>query len=393
MFVNKEIVGVDSGDYESAIYFSAQKKKDKVSHDPVKLRNWLGSLDKKKVVFACESKNDPFVKNALEFGFSVFATSSIQACFLRKLTHISGKKDDPSDAKVHAEGLNSRPGIFCEVVLNEENIEALKVLTNFRDTLIEERVACENKLRALLKETFPSLHQQRMKFGVQWVLRFLIEVPNANLFKNLEDPLLMKRLQKRFKLEARELVEMLSPFQLKENKALEINTHRVRYLAKGNLERLQIIRRYEREMEEVLEQINQEYKESDSDLGPVEILSSYPQMGVNTLSKIIGEFPAILTLPNSQTLCAYAGVTPVTKSSGKTTLVHRRYARNKKLQNAFCQLSKNTLKINNSKMRELFTKHRARGKSEYHAYRAMSRVIIRTLCAMIKTQTLYKTTV
>jgi hypothetical protein len=172
MFVNKEILGVDSGDYESAVYFSQQKKTDKVSHDPIALQEWFSKLDNKTVVFACESKNDVFVRNAIANGFSVFSTMTIQASHLRKLTHLSGKKDDPSDAKIHAIGLKTRPDIFHEVVLNSENIEDLKLLCNLRDALIEERVAHENQLRSLLKVTFPSLHQRRLTLSVQWVFGF-----------------------------------------------------------------------------------------------------------------------------------------------------------------------------------------------------------------------------
>ena len=138
-----------------------------------------------------------------------------------------------------------------------------------------------------------------------------------------------------------------------------------------------------------MEQIDDEYREEEI-LGPIEILYSYPQMGVNTLARLVAEYPAILAEPDSNQLCAFSGVIPVTSSSGQMKIVHRRWSRNNKLQTALCLLAKNTLSIHDPKMRAMFTKHRARGKREYHAYRAMSRTIIRTLCAMIKTKTLYK---
>jgi len=223
-------------------------------------------------------------------------------------------------------------------------------------------------LRSLLKTTFPSLHQRRIKLSVQRVLR---------------------RLAKTLKLEVKKLRDILSPFQVEESKALKIASQRVQYLAQRNLEKLQMIRQYEREMREILDQLDEEYREDDV-VSPIEILYSYPQMGVNTLARLVAEYPAILTDPNSSNLCTFAGVIPVTASSGKMKTVHRRWSRNKKLQTTFCLLAKNTLSVPNAKMRDIFTKHRANGKREYHAYRAMSRTIIRTLCAMLKTKTLYK---
>lgn len=142
-------------------------------------------------------------------------------------------------------------------------------------------------------------------------------------------------------------------------------------------------------MREILDQLDEEYREEEG-LSPIEILYSYPQMRVNTLARLVAEYPAILTDPDSNSLCAFAGVIPVTSSSGRMKNVHRRWSRNKKLQTTFCLLAKNTLSVPNAKMRAMFTKHRANGKREYHAYRAMSRTIIRTLCAMLKTKRLYK---
>jgi len=192
-FVNKEILG---GDYDSAVYFSGRKKTDKVSHNPIALQIWFSKLDKQSVVFACESKNDVFVKNAIAYGFSVFSTTTIQASHLRKLTHLSGKKDDPSDAKIHAIGLKTRPDIFREIRLDLESVQALKLLRNLRDGLIGERIAHENQLRSLLKSTFPALHQRRIKLNVQWGLRYLIAAPQPNLFREVKDYGLLKRWQK-----------------------------------------------------------------------------------------------------------------------------------------------------------------------------------------------------
>lgn len=136
-------------------------------------------------------------------------------------------------------------------------------------------------------------------------------------------------------------------------------SRRVRYLAQRNLENLQMIRQYEREMREILAHIDEEYRgEEISD--PIEVLYSYPQMGVNTLARLMAEYPAILTEPDSNRLCAFSGAVPVTARSRQMKMVHRRWLRNKKLQTSLCLLAKNTLSINDPKMRAVFTKHRAR---------------------------------
>jgi hypothetical protein len=79
----------------------------------------------------------------------------------------------------------------------------------------------------------------------------------------------------------------------------------------------------------------------------------------------------------------------VTKQSGSTKLVQMRYARNIKLQNAMNHLARNSRRTD-ARMNALYARHRAKGKREFAALRAMARPIIQTLCAMLKNKSLYQ---
>jgi len=389
MFANgKKIIGVDSGRYESVIYFNHAHQWEKIKHEPALVRDWFKTQSTDEVVFACESTQDLFSQMAIEKGFEVYSTTPLQASYIRKAMFISGKKDDRNDALVHARALELNAEMFRKIEPLDDNIEALRFLVNWRERLVARRVASENRLRDLLKDVFPGLHQIRVNLDAQWVLRLLMESPTSNCFGDYENNSTLKRLSDLLKIDIDKVKEVLSPYKMPATKCFVLKGRILGRLACKTLELVQEINEHGREIETILSEIESAQKK-ENELGPIEILRSFPRMGPLTLARIIAEYPEILTSPDPKALCAYAGATPVTKQSGRSRVVHRRYSRNKRLQSALCLLAKNTLR-GDKKMKALFARHRSKGKKEFGAYRAMTPNIINTLCAMLRTGTVYE---
>ncbi len=174
MFVNeKKIMGVDSGNYESVVYFNHEERWEKIVHEPAALRDWFASHSIEEVVFACESTQDVFSQMAIQRGFDVFSTTPLQANHMRKAMHVSGKKDDKTDALVHARALETNPEMFREIGAPNDYTESLKFFLNWREQLVVSHIALENQLRSVLKDVFPGLHQLRINLSAQWVLELL----------------------------------------------------------------------------------------------------------------------------------------------------------------------------------------------------------------------------
>ena len=202
MFANgKKIIGVDSGRYESVIYFNHDHQWEKIKHEPALVRDWFKTQSTDEVVFACESTQDLFSQMAIEKGFEVYSTTPLQASYIRKAMFISGKKDDRNDALVHARALELNAEMFRKIEPLDDNIEALRFLVNWRERLVARRVASENRLRDLLKDVFPGLHQIRVNLDAQWVLRLLMESPTSNCFGDYENNSTLKRLSDLLKID------------------------------------------------------------------------------------------------------------------------------------------------------------------------------------------------
>jgi len=114
----KIIVGVDSGDYETSIYWVKKERHEVIKHEPLELIEWFEKHTNMNLVFAVETIENVFIKSAISEGFSVFATTPFQSKNMRGVDSISGKKDDRYDAKVHGEFYRDRPDVFRKTLLN-----------------------------------------------------------------------------------------------------------------------------------------------------------------------------------------------------------------------------------------------------------------------------------
>ena len=386
------IVGVDSGDYETVLFWESEGRSETVSHNPIALSEWFDAHKNSRLVFASETSQSAFVRMAIHRGFDVFCTTPLQASLMRKTTFVSGKKDDVTDAQIHASYFRLQPELFRSVGEVSETVASLKLLCNWREQLLDDRIAWTNQIRSHLKDVFPGLHFLRLNLSNQWVLRLLIETPTASDFaKNVDDDLAAK-IAKHMKTDVKEVTELLGS-GTPPTKHTEYVRKKVRYLSEKTLEHVMQIKECEREMVRLCDALDDEFAreldETDGTKTPIEILRSFPMMGAVTLARIIAEYPEILHAPDAKTWCAYSGGSPITKQSGRSKIVHMRYARNIRLQNAMNHLARNSRR-SDPKMNALYARHRAKGKREFGALRAMSRPIIQTLCAMLKTNTLYK---
>jgi hypothetical protein len=126
-------------------------------------------------------------------------------------------------------------------------------------------------------------------------------------------------------------------------------------------------------------------------LDDVTIIDSAPAAGDSLLAALLAEAPEAVARHDRHALRTLSGVAPVTRQSGKLTLVHRRLACNPHLRVAVFHWARVAAQIDDH-WRQRYAALRARGKSHGCALRIIADALFRILCAMLKNRTLYDPT-
>jgi hypothetical protein len=221
---------------------------------------------------------------------------------MRKTTHVSGKKDDRTDAKIHATYFRLHPDLFRSVGEVSETVASLKLLCNWREQLIHGRIAWVNQIRAHLKDVFPGLHQLRLKLSNQWVLRLLVETPTAHHFSQNIAQDWIDKLASHTKREPDEIEALLCGVGCAPSSYVDLVGEKIKYLAEKTLDHVMQIKACEREMKSLCDTLDDELaRELDPDScdpTAIKVLRSFPMMGVVTLARIIAEYPETRPMQN-----------------------------------------------------------------------------------------------
>lgn len=391
MHVKQEVIGVDSGDYESTLFWASKKENEVVSHDPVSLSRWLEDLPEH-VVLATESPDSALVRGALHLGIPVVTTTPVRSYFARKIEAQSGKKDDAFDAKLHANMYLNFADCFVKVDKRSELVATLRYACNARDALIQDHIAQTNRLRALIKTSFPGLHAIRPNMRALWVLEFIAKSPTSDAFADFDDEKTLRKLATKAKLSVAKTRELLEANAHRPGAVFaEIETECVSDLARRCYEQLRTEKKMAVHIRNLLKELSRIEREDSSltkdEPTVIDILLSFPQASWNTIGRIVAEYPAILTQPESKNLLAYSGVIPVTRESGSIRKVRMRRSRNVVLQNAFIQIACN-VRNHDPKYKKMYDRFKGVD-SENGKYRRISRSIIKTMCAMVNNRQVY----
>ena len=123
----------------------------------------------------------------------------------------------------------------------------------------------------------------------------------------------------------------------------------------------------------------------------VQVLLSLPGVGRIVTATLLAEAPQLLAERDYHALRAHTGVAPVTRQSGKRTVVLMRHGCNVRLRNALYHWSRVSMQ-NDPHGRDHYHRLRAKGHSHGRALRGLADRVLALLCAMLKSQTLYDPT-
>ncbi|WP_345428992.1 IS110 family transposase, partial [Pseudonocardia xishanensis] len=342
------------------------------------------------VVVGIETDRGPWVAALVAAGYEVFAINPLSAARYRERHSTSGAKSDPGDAHVLAEIVRLDRAHHRPVAGDSAQVEGLKMIARTHQSLVWDRTRHVQRLRQVLREYFPAaldaIAAGRLELADPDALELLERAGDPDRAARLSRSKIAAILNKarRRDVEARaELIQTaLRAPALRQPAALEsaytvVAGTQIRLLG-GIIAQLP-------ELEEVLGAGFGRHPDA-------EIYTSQPGLGVILAARVLAEFgDDPHRYRDAKARRNYAGTSPITRASGRRTVVLARYARNKRLgdavhQWAFCALT------SSPGARAYYDSLRERKVGHHAALRQLGNRLVGILHGCLKTRTPYDET-
>ena len=371
------------GDEEKILYDQKVSHKFSEFHRAVKEFREIEEREEGKISFAIEGKNGygaPFDRILIdriliENGFTLYNVDNLK---LKRFRDVFGVewRNDQRDAKMLAKMLRLRDYLdvkdekaFIRVEKVSEVNERLKILSRHQQTLIDEKVRIQNRLRKRLLEVCPDILEVG-DVDSKKMLRLLAKYPDFSSYKRLTMKALLK-IEMIGEKQAFLMLESLRKIKYVEELA---DTYRT------------IILSYSRrilELKEEIEILDKKLEEIGERSFDVKRLKTIPGVGTKLSSRLIGEIGDINRFKTERQLAVYCGVACVDNISGKQKMTKVVYKANKIGKAAMIGIAGCTIRYV-AESRAYYAKKRAEGKKHNHALRCLARQLIKVIFKMLK---------
>ena len=320
-----------------------------------------------------ERPNGRLVDLLLDAGHPVIPVSPNAIKTWREGEVVSGAKSDAGDALVIAEYLRLRHHRLNPVTPYSAHTKALRTVVRTRDDVVEMRVAATNQLSSLLETYWPGATRIFADVESPISLAFLRRYPTAAAATHLGERRLAAFLTKHGYSGRRPATELLT---------------RLRGAPGGTTDPTltAAIQDAVLALVTVLDALNTAVKQLDrsviAHLGEhpdAEVFTSLPRSGQINAAQVLAEWgDSRAAYDSPDAIAALAGVTPVTKASGRQHAVHFRWACNKRFRRAITTFADNS-RHSSRWATHIYTQARARGHDHPHAVRILARASIRVI--------------
>jgi transposase len=334
----------------------------------------LGKLgDIERMPVAIERPDGRLVDALLEAGHPVLPVKPNAIKAWREAEVLSGAKSDPGDAAVIADYLRVRFHRLRPAAPLSRHTKALRAVVRTRGDLVDARVAATNQLAALLDAHWSGAKAIFANIESAIALAFLTAYPTAASAAGLTE-------------------KRLAAFCAKQGysgkKPAAVLLARLRSAPAGTLDPVvsEGIRDAVLAQVGVLTALNIAIKNLDRSIAKRmdthpdgEIFRSFPRAGTINAGQILAEWgDARAAFDHPDAIAALAGITPVTKASGKQRGVSFRWACNKRLRQAITTFAANS-RFASPWAADIYDRARASGKDHPHATRILARAWVRVM--------------
>ena len=323
-------IGLDWGSEKHALSLqvadSTHVERCLLEQTPEALHEWIGKLQARfpgrKIAVAIEQSKGAVINFLLGFDFvHIFRVNPKSLSSYRDALHPSGAKDDPTDADLLMDFVKLHANKMKPWVPDTPESRALLRLVEFRRKTVDQRTALTNALTQVLKEYFPQALQWAGDLNTLMACDFLAKWPTLEKLQKTKPEKIRKFYvehgSRRSDLIDRRLKQIQSAIPLTQDVAvISTSVIMVETILIQLRPLLEAIRRIDKEIEAIFR------KHPD-----FEIFDSFPGAGAALAPRIQTAMGSDRDrFDSAEEVQEYSGIAPVTKSSGKTTVIYHRLA-------------------------------------------------------------------
>ena len=341
-----------------------------------------------RVAIAIEVPRGPVVDTLLERGFHVFSVNPKQLDRFRDRHTVAGAKDDRRDAWVLADALRTDQPSFRRVHGEDPLIIELRELSRLDDELQEQLSRLSNRLREQLQRVRPDVLALCPAADEPWVwalLDLMLARPKPLTLKAVSAVLKVHHIR-RLTAETVHAAVQVPPLRVAPGTIEAAGAHIAVLLPQLRLVHDQRHRIVGRRIDGVLAELAKE--DVTGEHRDVTVLRSLPGVGRLVAATVLAEAARPLAARDYQTLRAHAGAAPITRQSGKKTVVVMRWACNGRLRNAIYHWARVSVQVD-ARCRAHYARLRQRGHDHARALRGVVDRLLAVLMAMLASRTLY----
>ena len=335
------------------------------------------------VVVGIVTDRGPWVTALRSAGYVVYAVNPLSAARYCERHSTSGAKSDAGDPHVLAEIVRLDRAHHRPIAGDSELADAVKLLARAHQNAIWERTRLVLRLRSTLREYFPAAIEAFADLTASDTLSLLERAPSPALAARLTRGQLTAALRaaRRHHVEAKAvaLQEVLRAPALRQPPVVEsayasVVAGQVRIIAALNAQ---------------IAGLGEVMGEHFDRHPAAEIYLSQPGLGVVLASRVMSEFGDDKTrFADARARKNYSGQSPITRASGRKTIVLARYATNRRLGAALHMQAYAAL-TGSPGARAYYDTIRSRGISHHAALRQLANRLVGILHGCLKTGSLY----
>ena len=320
-----------------------------------------------------ERPNGRLVDLLLEAGHPVVPVSPNAIKTWRDGEVVSGAKSDAGDAAVIAEYLRLRAHRLRAVAPYSAQTKALRTVVRTRDDLVDMRIAATNQLAALLDAHWPGAKAIFADIESPIGLAFLTRYPTAASARHLGEKRLAAFLVKHSYCGRRPAGELLT--RLRTAPAGTLDETLTEAVHDAVLALVTVLSAIGAALKDLNRSVVAHLGEHPD--GP--IFTSLPRSGQINAAQVLAEWGDVRqAYEHPDAIAALAGISPVTKESGKHRAVHFRWACNKRFRRAITTFADNS-RHSSPWAATIYNNARAAGKDHPHAVRILARAWVRVI--------------
>jgi len=343
----------------------------------------LGEDDEAIVVVGIETDRGPWVQALIAAGYRIYAINPLQVARYRERHRVSGAKSDTGDAHVLADMVRTDRHQLRPVAGDSVEVEAVKVLTRAHKTLIWERTRHLLRLRHALREFFPAALVAFDDLDAKDALELLGAAPDPASAAALPIDHITATLTRARRHHAAAKAEAIATaLRAKHLGQPPVVTSAYAATVRAQVAILTVLNAQITTMEEQVEAHFGQHPDA-------EIYLSQPGLGVVLGARVLAEFGDDKDrYADARARKNYAGTSPITRQSGKRTLVLARYIHNDRLVDALGLQAFAALRASPG-ARAYYDQLRARGTGHRAALRQLGNRLVGILHGCLKTSTNY----